>query len=190
LFYASYGAHKNYSGPGLSAKDIRRFDAEIWRPAAFHNELRVLEVECGTGAFLAYLNSKDVSAFLGIDHDPRVGEVLPPEVGAHFQCGDAFDIPKAAPKGSYDRVVLLDVLEHFSPAEGVALLTEIGRLLAPGGKIVAKVPNWASPWGLNYQFGDLTRRTGSTPSAWANWRWRPATGWNASTTSGAGLGAR
>ena len=64
-----------------------------------------------------------------------------------------------------DRVAMFDVLEHFSIEEGAALLSAIARRLNTGGKIVVRVPNVASPWGLQYQFGDLTHKAAYTPGS-------------------------
>ena len=79
--------------------------------------------------------------------------------------------PHAAPGGAkarrFDRVVLFDVLEHFSPDAAVALLEGIGGVLAPAGRIVVRVPNVASPFGLNLQFNDVTHRTAFTPGSLA-----------------------
>ena len=52
-FYASYRSYKNYQSPTLAAKDIARFDAEIWAPGAFSTDMICLEIGSGTGAFLA-----------------------------------------------------------------------------------------------------------------------------------------
>ena len=38
-------------------------------------------------------------------------------------------------------------------------------MLKPGGAIVLKMPNAGSPWGLQFQFGDLTHLTGYTPDS-------------------------
>jgi hypothetical protein len=61
-------------------------------------------------------------------------------------------------------VVIFDVLKHFSPDEATGLMAAIRAALAPGGHIILRVPDAGSPWGLRYQFGDPTHRTGSTPN--------------------------
>lgn len=55
-------------------------------------------------------------------------------------------------------------VEH-DPDEARTLLTTIRPRLSPVGKIVLKVPNAASPWGLSYQFGDLAQRTPFSPQS-------------------------
>ncbi|RAU20918.1 hypothetical protein CU669_15925 [Paramagnetospirillum kuznetsovii] len=162
-FYGTYASHKGYATPSVGSKQISRFDREIWGPAACAPGMSYLEIGCGTGAFLAYLRAKGVTRLLGIDHDPALAEVVPAEVRGDFACRDAHDVLADSGLGPFDRVVLLDVLEHFSPEEAQRLLQSIRGRLAPGGKVVVKVPNAGAPWGLQYQFGDLTHRTAFSP---------------------------
>ena len=157
-FYSSYCAYKNYQTPTLAAKDRARFDGEIWNPADFSNAMSCLEIGSGEGAFLEYLAAKGVTSFQGIDHDPALKAVQPSQVAAHFECVDVWEYLQNG-AASFDRIVLLDVLEHFTPEEGFRLLSLIKGALAADGKIVLKVPNGSSPWGINYQFGDLTHKT-------------------------------
>ena len=164
-FYRSYASHKRYRSPTIGRKELRRFDREIWRPAGCAPGMAFLDLGCGTGAFLAYLAAKGVSRRIGIDQDPALAEVLPEAVRGDFRCGDALTLLADPGLGTFDRIVLLDVLEHFSPAAGYELLLAARARLAPGGRLVVKVPNAGCPWGLGYQFGDLTHRTAFAPIA-------------------------
>ena len=164
-FYGTYASHKGYATPQLGPKQIRRFDAEIWRPAACESGMSFLEIGCGTGLFLAYLKAKGVDQLSGIDHDPALAVVIPEAVRDRFSCRDAHDLLADPAQGPFDRVVMLDVLEHFPPEDACRLLQSIRGRLTPGGKVVVKVPNAGSPWGLQYQFGDLTHRTQFSPIA-------------------------
>jgi hypothetical protein len=60
---------------------------------------------------------------------------------------------------------MFDILEHFSPYEGVELLHKLKNFLAGNGRIVVRVPNMSSPWGLQYQFHDLTHKALYTPGS-------------------------
>ena len=164
-FYGSYASFKGYATPEVGPKEIRRFDADVWRPGACAAGMAFLEIGCGTGAFLAYLAAKGVGRFVGIDHDPALATVVPAAVRGHFACRDVWEVLDDPALGPFDRVVALDVLEHFTPEDGCRLLAAIRPRLAPGGRVVLKLPNAASPWGLQYQFGDLTHRTAFTPSS-------------------------
>lgn len=62
--------------------------------------------------------------------------------------GDALHLP--FPDGVFDRVVAAEVLEHIEP-DGDAL-TELARVLRPGGTIAVTVPAWLSErvcWALS-----------------------------------------
>jgi SAM-dependent methyltransferase len=162
-FYESYGRYKRYETPGLSAKVVARFDREVWEPAACRADQRFLELGCGTGQFLAYLAAKGARQVVGIDHDPELEKVIPESARPFFRQGDIVAAMGEGTLGLFDRIFLFDVLEHFSPEDGLALLEAIKAHLAPEGLLVLKVPNAASPWGIQYQYGDLTHKTAYTP---------------------------
>lgn len=162
-FYSSYADYKGYQTPHLGKKEMARFDAEIWYPAQCTPYSSFLEIGCGTGAFLAYLAAKKVTRFQGIDHDPALAQVVPEAVRAHFSCRDVWELLADPEVGPFDRVVLLDVLEHFPPEDGARLLAALRPRLNEGARVVVKVPNAASPWALQWQFGDLTHCTAFTP---------------------------
>lgn len=162
--YDSYQAFKDYETPQLSKKITARLDQEIWQILGLSNDKSVLEIGCGTGLVLHYLKSKGVQDLLGLDLDPALASVVPEDVRDHFIAGDVFTVLGDSDR-QFDAVLLMDVVEHFAPKDAVALLRLIDRHLAPGGKILLKTPNAASPWGLSYQFGDLTHCTPFCPSS-------------------------
>lgn len=157
--YKTYAAYKRYVQPSLNAKQIGRFDREVWHPAGCSPDMAFLEIGCGTGLFLSYLEAKGAATFHGVDHDPEIAQILPQSLQEHFFCGDVRHFLDQGESGPFDRIFLFDVLEHFSPEDAVALLEKLSRQLKAGGQIVIKVPNAASPWGASYQFGDLTHIT-------------------------------
>ena len=94
---------------------------------------RVLEIGCGTGDFLAYLEEKGIKA-TGVEFADSAnrkkfkGEML-------FGRMEDIDIPDA----SFDAVLLLNVIEHL--AEPMAVLHKIRRMLPPGGALLLRHPN-------------------------------------------------
>jgi len=165
-FYQSYIQFKDYQTPELKTKDIGRFDAEFWTPAQMHPGMSVLEIGCGTGKFLAYLQAKGVADFLGLDADKDVGSFIPPGVQGHFKATTAGEFLDADLDGRrFDRIVLFDVLEHFTTEEGAALLIRLAQILKSDGRIVLRLPNNASPWGAAHQFGDLTHKAAYNPNS-------------------------
>lgn len=101
---------------------------------------RVLDIGCGAGAFGAGLKADrgDGCEVWGVEMDPeaaaRAGRVLDRVV-----TGDARRVPADLAGEAFDCLVLNDVLEHL--AEPGELLRDLRPLLAPGGRIVASLPN-------------------------------------------------
>lgn len=113
--------------------------------------LRVLDVGCARGDFLAYLlenadfEAHGVDAFSpGVD-DPRI----------RFTHGD-FD-RLAHPDGSFDLVMSWAVFEHIHAP--TAYFREAARLLRPGGRLVILVTNADSCYGRHAYTEDVPRHT-------------------------------
>lgn len=166
-FYAAWADHRTYAPAVLKAKHRRQFNQQVWGPARCGPAMSFLEIGCGTGLFLAYLKDKGVTDFVGVDPEPRVLEAMPSDLKERVRTTTAESFLSENGGRVFDRVVLLDVLEHFSPYEGVALLESLGALLAPGGRVVVRVPNVSSPLGLRHQYGDLTHKAAYTPDSLA-----------------------
>ncbi len=165
-FYGTYARFKDYAVPRLQAKHVARFDREFWEPTACTPDKAVLEVGCGTGLFLAYLREKGVTDFLGIDRDPAVADHLPPGIAGNFRAIDVEAFLAGGADGRrFDRVALFDVLEHFTPEDGVRLLRSLASVLNPDARLLIKVPNMASPWGGQFQYGDLTHKAAYNPTS-------------------------
>lgn len=111
---------------------------------------RVLDMGCGAGrhAFEMYRRGADV---LALDQDAdelatvsewfaamREEGGIPEGAEADVKQGDALNLP--FPDGEFDRVVAAEVLEHIPDDE--AAITELVRVLRPGGSIAVTVPRW------------------------------------------------
>jgi cyclopropane fatty-acyl-phospholipid synthase-like methyltransferase len=104
--------------------------------------------------------------FEGVERDRDAVAVMEPGLKAHVHIGDLWEfLDRGARRKPFDRVVMLDVLEHFSASDGVRLLEKIKGVLVPDGLVVVRVPNMSSPWGGIHQFSDLTHRTAYTPGS-------------------------
>lgn len=99
---------------------------------------RALDVGCGGGAFGAELKSLGLAEVWGIEVVPEVAEVAARRMDRVF-VGDALEQMRSLPDGGFDLVTFNDVLEHLAwPGDA---LMEGRRLLAPGGRVVASLPN-------------------------------------------------
>jgi cyclopropane fatty-acyl-phospholipid synthase-like methyltransferase len=72
-FYQVYNKHRTYVKAEVRRKQLRRFDKKIWLPSGMTAQHSVLELGCGTGLFLAYLEAKGVAKFTGMTVTRKAG---------------------------------------------------------------------------------------------------------------------
>jgi SAM-dependent methyltransferase len=109
-----------------------------WRDITRHFpvEAELLDVGCGTGWL-----GDHFERYTGIDDSPDAVAIAA-ERGRNVIHADANE-PLDFADGSFDAVVLKDLLEHIR--EPVALVTEVHRILRPGGLVFASAPD-AQRW--------------------------------------------
>jgi cyclopropane fatty-acyl-phospholipid synthase-like methyltransferase len=162
-FYSTYEKFREYTSPKIGKTQQRYFSKNYWEPCGFNTSMSVLEIGCGTGQFLKFFHQQGITDLLGIDTDTKILEFLPNELKSHVEIIDVNEFLLSLPEAErFDRIVMIDVFEHFSPSEGVSLLSRIKPLLKINGGVVVRVPNLASPWALTAQYGDLTHKAGYT----------------------------
>lgn len=95
---------------------------------------RLVEIGCGTGDFLAWLQARGIANVEGVEFADSANRVKfdgPLHVGRM----EEIDLPESA----YDVVLLLNVIEHLSDPQ--AVLVKIRRMLRPGGVLLLRHPN-------------------------------------------------
>lgn len=108
-------------------------------PAIPHFSESVLEIGCGTGTTLAWLKASGrCKSTTGIELVAQQAECAAGVVDRVIQGGiEAIDLTPLTEH--FDLILCLDVLEHLNdPWE---LVERINRLLKPGGRLVASIPN-------------------------------------------------
>jgi len=137
----------------LSMANNSRTRLVRWIPA----KSRVLEVGCATGFMAEYLTRRLACRVTGVERDPEAARIATGRC-ERLIVGDVEEpdlIARCA--GEYDTIVFADVLEHLRDPEVV--LRSLARYLAPGGRVLASIPNvahWSIRWRLlagrwNYQ---------------------------------------
>ena len=92
---------------------------------------RILDIGCGEGVLVEKYAAQG-RQIKGLDLNYSSSLV---------QRGDVLAMPY--PDGAFEAVLLLDVLEHLQFCNQLPALREIRRILAPGGTLVAAIPNLA-----------------------------------------------
>ena len=107
----------------------------------------VLDLACGSGGLTRKLKRKCPSAnIFGVDFNEEAinyaNEVDEGITGLRYKSGDAQDL--TFKKNSFDVVIGLDMLDHIPDYN--LCLSEIHRVLRPGGKLILTVENRRSLW--------------------------------------------
>jgi SAM-dependent methyltransferase len=124
---------------GLAALvDAERWKLDIVTPVVRPGRgVRLLDVGCGNGAFVAAAAAAGYAAE-GHDLAPKVAAAAAARWSLPVHTGPLADLAAA---GAYHVVTLWDTLEHaVSPP---ALVADVARLLAPGGAVVVLSPHSA-----------------------------------------------
>jgi len=113
---------------------------------------RILDVGCGTGANLQMLSRFGVAE--GVDVSPEALEFCLARGLSKVRQGAAESLPFE--DASFDLVTGLDVVEHLD--DDVAGLTEVRRVLRPGGYALLFVPAFNFLWGVQDDVSHHRRR--------------------------------
>ncbi len=120
----------------------------------------VLELGPGRGEFAAYARERGVAALDVLDRDPAVTAAMAARPGVRRAwTASAEELQVEQELGTYDRIVLLHLLEHVARPAAVVLLRRLYAHLAPGGRILATVPNGANPLSVVERYSDFTHET-------------------------------
>jgi SAM-dependent methyltransferase len=96
----------------------------------------VLDLGCRTGSVTRHY--AEGNHVVGVDIDQSALKRIPPELGVSTVWADVED-PLPFEDSTYDTVVCGELLEHLRDPE--RLMTDVRRVLRPGGTFVGSVPN-------------------------------------------------
>ena len=106
-----------------------------------NKKIAVLDVACGTGYGTKILHSI-CGHVLGIDIDNdtiRDNKKRYKNIAKHFLTGSILDLPLK--KNSVNFITCFETIEHISLEDGRIALTELYRVLKPGGTLLISSPN-------------------------------------------------
>lgn len=115
---------------------------------------KILDVGCGTGHHLLYVQRLGYQAAQGIERSPLAYAFCKQLGLQHVVQGDAAATPYG--DGQFDAVLVLDVLEHLP--DDNAGMREIWRILKPGGLVILTVPAFHFLWSRHDKILEHYRR--------------------------------
>jgi SAM-dependent methyltransferase len=167
--YAAYGdsplgAGGDKSSDARHALEERQHTQRLRRWLPLSHSAPILDVGCGGGAVLSALRRLGYHAVEGIDVSPTQVAAAAGRGITGVQLASADDYLVGADR-RYALITAFNVLEHQTREELFALLDAIHRALAPGGRLIAVVPNAKGLFGAHVRFADITHELSFTPSS-------------------------
>lgn len=173
-FYTSY---RDRSATNFKPKHIVQYDHEFGTLTGADKSMSVLEIGCGTGLFLRYLESRGYTDVVGVDMDKKLADALDDLQSSKVYLDDVSSVLSTELAGrQFDRIVMLDVAEHLQMDVLTDLMKTLTRHIKPGGRLLLRVPNVESPWGLKMFFGSFDHVTPLGPGRM--WELGLLTGWS------------
>ncbi len=137
----------DYVLPGTPSSSTQEYGVQkrlaFILPRLDHATQRVLDVGCGEGAYLDAL-SAHAGEVVGVDLNAaylRAGRTR--SVSSNVRLAQMGAQRLAFADYTFDAIVLIETLEHLD--DGPAAITELARVLQPGGQLLITVPNKLFP---------------------------------------------
>lgn len=124
--------------------------------------LKIVELGCGYGAFLYFVENAGYQNIMGVDNSSEMVDAAKKLGINNVQEGDITEYLKKCSDKSIDVLLLIDVIEHFTKLELYELVGEFYRVLATGGKVICHQPNAEGLFGNAILYGDYTHEQAFT----------------------------
>ncbi len=167
--YSSYRSTHNrylYGEIGLAhmRKEFKALDGYYRQLLPHSPDARILDLGCGDGGFVYYLQERGYRNTIGIDLSEE-------QVATGRQLGipnlivsDAISF-LTQNQGMYDLIIARDLMEHCTKQEAFDLLNTISANLGPEGYFAMQVPNGEGIHAASIIYGDYTHETPYTASS-------------------------
>lgn len=145
----------------LTQISTRNFVRNILPVLPADRQAKILDIGCGYGRYLKALELGGYANVFGIDVSEEQIAYAQDRLGLrNCICGDALEF-LGDQSGTYDAILLLDVMEHLDVAYAVDLCRAVHRALKPDGVFIVLVPNALSPL-CPHLYADITHQRAYT----------------------------
>jgi len=123
---------------------------------------KILDIGCGVGYFLHFLQVQGYQNIQGIDLSQQMISICNSNLyNIHAEVAEAFHYLKSH-ENHFDAVVANDVLEHIPKDQTIDLIASVYNALKDNGKFLLKVPNLGNPFASRLRYHDFTHEVGFT----------------------------
>jgi 2-polyprenyl-3-methyl-5-hydroxy-6-metoxy-1,4-benzoquinol methylase len=143
----------------VRTKHCQRIIRDFFPP---NRDARLLELASGYGALLHHAAGAGYREIRGVDKSPEQVEAAGRFGLANITDSDCNAFLESEASDSADAIISLDLIEHLSKPELGGLISEVVRVLKPGGRWIIHCPNGESPFGGRIRYGDFTHELSFT----------------------------
>lgn len=137
------------------------YDTYYSRILPSNKESKILDIGCGTGHFLHYIEKKGYKNFLGIDISPEQIAYSKEKISSKVIQADIMDYLSNS-HNLYDVIAAHDFLEHVKNEIVFEFLELVYDSLNINGVFMIKVPNMSNPFSIDSRYRDFTHLSGFT----------------------------
>ncbi len=123
---------------------------------------KILEIGCGLGHFLFFLERYGYKNIEAIDLDNENVSFCRKRGFKFVKKANMYSFVTGYGKGKYDLIVINDVLEHVPKEKVVSFLRDCRNILKKDGEILIKTVNCNNIYGISSFFSDFTHEVGYT----------------------------
>lgn len=126
-----------------------------------NKDAAILDIGCGTGSFVWYLNQSGYSGAAGIDiSEEQIQQGISLGI-ENIQCTDLQNYLSERTE-QFDCIIARDVMEHFTKQEIFRILSLVRCALKDGGAFIMQSPNGEGILHSGILYGDFTHETAFT----------------------------
>ncbi len=160
-YFSSIFSHSNVFSKKEYENSFAQFELNYREFISPAQDPNILDIGCGTGHFLYYLEKKGCTHFLGIDVSSQQVDFCREHVSKKVKIADAFEHLRDK-KNKYDVIVANDLLEHIPKEEIIAFIRLVNTSLKEKGVFLMRTPNMGNPLALYARYKDFTHEVGFT----------------------------
>lgn len=166
--YASYADFRPEHPAPAALDDLTGGRATVFRKLFLpllpdRKDASILDVGCGYGEFVHFLQSEGYSNAQGIDLNAQQVKAGSALGVMNLRCGDCREFLSGTNQ-SFDFISAIDVLEHMPKVQLLDFLGLVHAALSPGGMLLCQVPNLAAFYTPLF-YMDFTHETPFTASS-------------------------
>jgi 2-polyprenyl-3-methyl-5-hydroxy-6-metoxy-1,4-benzoquinol methylase len=144
---------------------VRDTDPSFGKLLPTNLDARILDIGCGMGHFLHYLNLKGYRNLMGVELSPEQVDFCQKTVNTNIVLiSDLVAFLSERPQ-SWECIIFKDVIEHLPRIQVIPTLSAIFQALTPGGTVIVETGNLASPAGMFVRYIDFTHESGFTENS-------------------------